>query len=141
MQSETNFLFLDLQWYIENKAAVFQGVEGLKQFIRIIYNKRNLNAYFLYSERPDFVNAKGRKATVSPEGVLARGSVEKLPAPLDKLLILRRQGNRLHLVDRISLDDHLVAMDWREISVIYSNYSLIVAPPINSKIREYLCFE
>jgi len=141
VQPETNFLFLDLQWYIDNKAAVFQGVEGLKQFIRIIYNKKNLNAYFLYSERPDFVNAKGRKATVSPEGVLARGSVGKLPAPLDKLLILRRQGNRLHLVDRISADDHLVAMDWCEVSAIYSNNSLIIPASINSKIREHVCLE
>ncbi len=141
VQPETNFLFLDLQWYIDNKAAVFQGVEGLKQFIRIIYNKKNLNAYFLYSERPDFINAEGRKATVSPEGLLARGSVGKLPAPLDKILILRRKGNRLHLVDRISMDDHLVAMDWRETSAIYSNNSLIISTPINSKVREHVCLE
>ncbi len=141
VRSETNFLFLDLQWYIDNKAAVFQGVEGLKQFIRIIYNKENLNAYFLYSEQPDFVNEKGRKASVTPKGVLARGSVENLPAPLDKLMILRREGNRLHMVDRISADDHLVAMDWREVSTIYSNVSLIIPTPINSKIREHVCSE
>ena len=141
VQPETNFLFLDLQWYIDNKAAVFQGVEGLKEFIRILYNKKSLNAYFLYSERPDFINAEERKATVTPKGVLARGSVGKLPAPLDKILIVRREGNRLHLVDRISVDDHLVAMDWRETSTIYSNNSLIMPAPTNSKIRENVCLE
>jgi hypothetical protein len=141
VRSETNFLFVDLQWYIGNKAAVFQGVEGLKQFIRIIYNKENLNAYFLYSEQPGFVNEEGRKASVTPKGVLARGSVENLPAPLGKLLILRREGNRLHMVDKISADDHLVAMDWREVFTIYSNVSLIIPTPINSKIREHVCLE
>jgi hypothetical protein len=64
-----------------------------------------------------------------------------LPAPLDKILIIRREGNRLHLVDRISVDDHLVAMDWRGISTIYSSFSLIERPPINSKIKEHLCLE
>ncbi len=141
VQAGTNFLFWDLQWYIGDKAAVFQGVEGLKEFIRIVYNKKNLNAYFIYSEGPDFVNAEGRKAKVSPAGVLARGNEARLPAPLDKLLIVRRVGNRLHLVNSISSDDHLVAIDWRQISAIHSNYSLIVPAPINSKVRERICSE
>lgn len=135
----TAFLFLDLQWYIDNKAAVFQGVEGLKEFIRILYNNKDLNAYFLYSEGPDFTNSEGRKATVSPEGALARGALAKSPAPLDRLLILRREGSRLHLVDKISVDDRSVAINWRGISAIYSNRSLIMPVPTNSRTQSRIC--
>ncbi len=141
VQTETNFLFLDLQWYIDNKAAVFQGVDGLKEFIRILYNKKHLNAYFLYSEGPGFVNSEGRRATVTPEGVFARGGFGKSPAPLDRLLILRREGSRLHLVDKLSKDDKSVAMDWLDISAIYSNKSLIMPAPTDLKSRAHICSE
>lgn len=141
VQTETTFLFLDLQWYIDNKASVFQGVEGLKEFIRILYNKKDLNAYFLYPEGTDFINSEGRKATVTPEGVLARGALGKSPAPLDRLLVLRREGSRLRLVDRISRDDKSVAINWRDISAIYSNKSLIMPAPTDLETRAHICSE
>jgi hypothetical protein len=141
VRPETNFLFLDLQWYVDNRAAVFQGVEGLREFIRILYSNKELNAYFLYSDGPEFMSSEGRKATVTPEGVFARGGLGKSPTPLDRLLILRREGNRLHLVDRISADNKSVAMDWLDISAIYSNKSLIGSAPTDLKTRAHICSE
>lgn len=121
----TTFLFLDLQWYLSNRAVVFQGVDGLPEYIRMLYGEKDLYAYFLYSLSKDFVDSEGRTATVSPRGLTARGSSVRPPIPLDTLLILRRVGSRLVLVDGLSKDRDRVAVDWRGVSTIKSNPKLI----------------
>ncbi len=141
VKPETIFLFLDLQSYIGDRAVVFQGVEGLREFIRILFHKRDLNAHFLYPDRPDFVDSKGRKAVVSRQGVQARGSGGRPRAPLDKLLILEKTGNGLNLLDGISASDHAAAIDWQGVDSIHSNKSLIISAPEGGRSRNGLCSE
>ena len=122
----TTFLFLDLQWYLSDRAVVFQGVDGLPEFIRILYGRKDLYAYFLYPVSHDVADAQGRTASVSPRGLVARGSSVRGPIPLDSLLVLRRVGSKLVLLDRLSEDRDQVAMDWNGVSVIRSNRDLIL---------------
>lgn len=122
----TTFLFLDLQWYLDDRAVVFQGVDGLPDFVRILYHQKDLYGYFLYTRTEDFVNAEARTAVASPQGLAARGSAVRGLVPLDSLLILRRVGSTLVLVNRISRDRNEVAIDWRGIDELRSNRNLIV---------------
>jgi hypothetical protein len=130
----TTFLFLDLQWYLSNRAVVFQGVDGLPEFVRILYGRKDLYAYFLYPLSEDLVGSDGRTASVSPRGLVARGSAVRGPIPLDSLLIFRRRGSKLVLLDSISEAQNEVAMDWNGVSIIRSNRDLISRPvkPVRS---------
>jgi hypothetical protein len=126
----TTFLFLDLQWYLSrggvDRAVVFQGVDGLGEFIRMIYGKKDVYAYFLYPRDLPSVEDKGRTATASPEGFMARGSAVRPPIPLESLLIFKRVGTKLVLVDHISAQDAAASVNWKGISSIHSNRELIV---------------
>jgi len=122
----TTFLFLDLQWYPSDRAVVFQGVDGLPEFVRILYGRKDLYAYFLYplSEVP-VDSADERTAAVSPSGLVARGSAVRGPIRLDSLLVFRRRGSRLELLDGITEAENQVSMKWIGVSVIKSNRDLI----------------
>ncbi len=126
----TTFLFLDLQWYISTRnpdsAVVFQGVDGLPEFIRMLYGKKDLYAYFLYPNSSPDIDEEGKRASASPEGLAARGSSGRLPIPLDSLLILQRKGDRLILLDNLCAEDGLAAISWEGVSSICSNYNLLL---------------
>lgn len=122
----TVFLFLDLQSYIGNRAIVFGGVHGLREFIRIFYHRKDLNAHYLYPYREDFPDTESRLATVTPKGVVARGLLPDNPIPLDRLLIVERQGEKLVLLDRLSSDDKKAAIRWEGVFSIRSNMNRIV---------------
>ncbi len=121
----TTFLFLDLQWYVSNRAVVFQGVDGLPEFVRILYGRNDLYAYFLYPLSEGMIDSDARTASVSPQGLIARGSAIRGPIPLDSLLIFRRRGSKLVLLDSIAEAQNEVAMHWNRVSVIKSNRDLI----------------
>ncbi len=136
----TTFLFLDLQSYIGNRAVVFGGTSGLREYIRILYDRRDLNAYYLYLYSDEFVDSEGRLATASSAGVVARGSPRERPIPLDSLLIFQRQGAQLVLLDSISAGDRLAAIRWEDVSVIHSNPELILpASEAATRWQEVCC--
>ncbi|MFA6222760.1 MAG: hypothetical protein WC647_10660 [Desulfomonilaceae bacterium] len=128
----STFLFLDLQSYITaggvDRAVVFQGVDGLGEWARILYRNRNIYAYFLYSQGEAFKDDEGRTASVSPQGVIARGSVTRGLIPLDSLIIVKRDVNRLRILDSLSEQDHAAAINWKGISQITTNRNLIIRP-------------
>jgi hypothetical protein len=127
--SGTTFLFLDLQSYLADRgignAVVVQGVDGMDEFIKMLYHNKNLYAYFLYPEEKIVNDTQGRKASVSPEGFVARGSAVRAPIPLDSLLILKRVGDKLVLIDKLSLEDG-AAIDWNGVSHVRSNPELVL---------------
>jgi hypothetical protein len=88
------------------------------------YDSRAVYAHYLYLDTPDFDPSEGRLARVSPEGVIARGCATPTHAPLDHLLILRRDGSRLELVDELALDSGM-AIEWNGVTSITSNLNLI----------------
>jgi hypothetical protein len=117
----TTFLFLDLQSYVSNRAIIFGGVNGLREFIRIFYHHSDIDAHYLYPATDTAHNVESRFATVSPKGVVARGTLPSEPTPLDTLLIVARVGERLVLLDGISAKGNLAAVCWRGVSSIRTN--------------------
>jgi hypothetical protein len=138
--SGTTFLFLDLQWYIPtitvDRVAVFQGVDGLPAFIRMLYGKKDLNAYFLYPPSDPLIDEEGRRATVSRNGLIARGCLASSPVRLDTLLILQRKDCDLDLLDCISAGDRVAAIKWEGVSSICSNHKLrLIASPSDRSLN------
>jgi hypothetical protein len=122
----TSFLFLNLQSYLSNRAIIFAGVNGLREFIRIFYNRKDIDAYYLYPYQKGFADSKVMPAFVSARGVVARGVLPKKPIKLDKLLIVERVGTRLMLLDKISEADKMAAIRWAGVTEIQSNRKLIL---------------
>jgi len=139
----TTFLFLDLQWYLSDNSAqsavVFQGVDGLGEFVRMLYNKKNLYAYFLYAKEQVAGDKEGRRASASPAGLVARGSATRPPIPLDSLLIFMRKGSRLVLLDTIFEGDGLAAIHWNGLAAIHSNRKLILPAAKASPRPQGIC--
>lgn len=129
----TTFLFLDLQSYVSragvSRAVVFQGVDGLGEFVRMLYGKKDLYGYFLYPKNLPGVPKEGRLAEALPQGLIARGSAVRPPIPLDSLIIFKRDGTKLVLLDRISATDGLAAVSWNGVSSLHSNRGLIRKGP------------
>lgn len=117
----TTFLFLDLQSYIGDRAIVFGGTHGLDAFIQMLYRSQNVHAYYLYLYDSSFINSEGRLAYASPNGIVARNSPPDRPIPLENLLIFRRVGDQLVLLEKISSEEDLAAIQWDDISIIMSN--------------------
>lgn len=122
----TTFLFLDLQSYLGNRAIVFGGVNGLTEFIRMFYHRRDVDAHYLYPYKHELADSESRTATVCPEGVVARGVLPSEPIGLNKLLIAAREGKRLVLLDKIRAADRLAAINWKGLTEIRSNRRLIL---------------
>ena len=146
VESNTTFLFLNLQSYISkngvDRAVVFQGVDGLVEWVRMLYGKRNIRAYFLYSRddvSPD--DKEERTAIVSKSGIVARGSATSGPIPLNALLICDRRANQLQLLDGLSQGEDVASLEWRGISKITSNRKLILSEAEAAGEKMRMCGE
>ena len=132
----TTFLLMDLQSYIPkggiDRAVVFQGVDGIGEFVKMLYGKKDLYAYFLYSKNRVPGDTKGEWAAVSPAGVVARGSAVRPPIPPDSLLILKREGTNLVLLDKVSAEEGTAAIRWNGAQSIRSNPDLILNSPASN---------
>jgi hypothetical protein len=126
----TTFLLMDVQSYVPkngmDRGVVFQGVDGIGEFVKMLYGRKDLYAYFLYPKHQVPNNTKGEWATVSPAGFTARGSAVRPPIPLDSLLIVKREGENLVLVDKLSAEDGTAAIKWNGAKSIRSNPELIL---------------
>lgn len=120
-----NFFFLDLQWYISSKAVVFQGVDGINEWIKIIYDNRQLHAYFLYPPEKDQTDYEEKSAIITPRGISARGSGLCGPSPLDSLVLMERKGDELEVVKSLSRNDNRVLAGWEGIDAIETNQELL----------------
>lgn len=129
----TTFLFLDLQCYVSDRAVVFQGVDGLPEFVRILYGDRSLKAYFLYPFGVVGPDEEGKTAVVCSEGILARGAALNGPSPLDSLIILKRNGPALILLEEISATEQKAAIRWNGISEIRTNKDRIAVDANHSR--------
>jgi hypothetical protein len=141
VQPGTTFLFLDLQSYVSNRAVIMQGTDGLNEFIKMMYHKKPVSAYFLYKANDRLRDKEGKTATVSPQGVVPRGRLSSDPVPLDNLLILRKTGSRLALVDSISRDEDLAAINWQGVSSIHSNLGRILRNSVGNETFRDMCLK
>lgn len=125
---KTNLVFLDLETY-HKRAAVVRGWAGLRELMRILYDDRSLGAWYVYTPSKNLSDAELQKAIVLPGGFVSRGMSLKKPAPHDSLLVLKRQGRELVLVDELSSRDSQVSkgISWRDANKLASNINRITA--------------
>ncbi|MGC9030736.1 MAG: hypothetical protein ACP5LD_13860 [Desulfomonilaceae bacterium] len=127
VQSHTNFVFLDLETY-HKRAAVVRRWAGLRELIRMLYDDKTLGAWYLYPYAEIPPNKRFQQAIVSPGGFVSRGLALDTPMPHDTLLLLKRIGRRLVLVDKITSTDGAVhtGISWRGSSMLRCNKNRIV---------------
>ncbi|MGC8658895.1 MAG: hypothetical protein ACP5U1_07450 [Desulfomonilaceae bacterium] len=130
VEPKTTFLFMGLQSYIYRHgvahAVIYQGVDGLGEWIKMLYGRKDVYAYFIYP-RAEMVNDdKGRLAYASPSGFEARGSIIRGKIPLDTILIFEKHRNKMKLLDSLSEKDNVAAIKWDGISEIQSNMNRIL---------------
>ncbi len=119
-----NFLFIDLQWYLGDNAVVFQGVDGLNEWIKIVFDTRDINGFFLYPAQNDYDDQE-TDAIISREGVRARGSSMHGPLPLDSLILIERNAERLTVLRSVTRQEKKIAANWHGVEQIETNYQLI----------------
>ena len=120
-----NFLFLDLQWYLSSNAVVFQGVDGLNEWIKIVYGNRKVNAYFLYPFDKDQQDHE-KQATITRDGISPRGSAIQGRLPLDSLILMERQADSLVTLGEMTREEQKIAAQWDGVEQIKTNKDLII---------------
>jgi hypothetical protein len=135
---ETLVLYVDLQERREG-AVVFEGTQSLQEFTRIFYDDASIDGRFLYVQGADFDPSEGRLAVVSEAGIIARGMWQ--PVPLDRLVIVRRAGDQIEVVDKLTPQD-MVAIDWQNgISEIITTPGRILTAAEPSPLQRHCCEE
>ncbi len=118
----TNFLLLDLESY-HKRAAVFRGWAGLRELFKMLYDDRSVGAWYLHSSATDWPNTTQQQAIVLPAGILSRSMSFDAPAAHNSLLLFKREGTDLVLLEKIFPGDGLVTtgITWRQYQSIVSN--------------------
>jgi len=123
----STLLFLDLQSYIGNRAVIFQGVDGLNQYVKMLYHNKTVQGYFLYSREHNDVGASDRTAIITPKGVSARGSAPSGPSPIDSIIMFKRQRSQLVILDSVSNEESVLDAQWIGITRIASRTERIAS--------------
>jgi len=139
VRSESNFVFLDLECY-HGRAPVIRRWSGLRELVRMLYRDRTLGAWYLYPCCWEWPNKVFQKAFVCPRGFVSRGMKMDQPAPHDSLVILKRSGNELVMLNKIEPRDGSVStgIAWLDAKELKSNRDRILAwsdaPPSEARL-------
>lgn len=123
----TNFLLLNLEYY-HKRAAVFRGWGGLKELVRMLYDSRDLGAFYVHPYAWSWPNKVCQQGIARADGFCTRGVKLNKPLPLESLVILNRFGDRLKIVEKLTCFDSMAptGICWKDISQIHSNPDRIV---------------
>ena len=123
----TNFLLLNLE-YFHKRAAVFRGWGGLKELVRMLYDSRDLGAFYVHPYAWSWPNKVCQQGIARRDGFCTRGVKLDKPLPLESLVILNRFGDRLKIVEKLTCFDSMAptGICWKDISQIHSNPDRIV---------------
>ncbi len=126
VRSGTNFLFLDVDCSYK-RAQVIRTWNCLGQLIRMLYNDQTLGAWYIYPYAYNEPNHMAQQAVVTPTGFLSRGQRQSEPAPPETLLLFKRSGRELVLLDRITAEDGSVptGIEWRGVKRLKTNFERI----------------
>ena len=127
VEPKTNFLFVDLESY-HKRAAIFRGWNGLRELMKMLYDSRDLGAYYVYKRSLIAPNELHQQAVYYPKGFVSRGVKMDKPLSPDSLVVLDRTGSDLVLLDTLSRDDGLVSngIKWVGVSSFTSNIDRIL---------------
>ncbi len=128
VKPDTNFLFLDVDCS-HKRAAVIRKWNCLSELVRMLYVDRTLGAWYVYRHAYNEPNHMAQQALVTPAGFLSRGQRQGEPAAPETLLLFKRSGRQLVLLDRITARDGSVCtgIEWRGIRRLASNFERIEA--------------
>jgi hypothetical protein len=129
VKSGTNFVFLDVACS-HKRAEVIRKENGLRELVQMLYADQTLGAWRLYPYSHDHATHECHQAVATSSGFLSGpGQRQSEPAPTESLLLLRRSGRELILVDTISNQDGLVptGIAWRGVDRLTSNFERIEA--------------
>jgi hypothetical protein len=124
----TNFLFLDVACFHKRVEVIRQEKDGLRELIRMLYTDQTLNVWRFYSHAYDPHTHMRQQAIATPAGfVSGAGQRQSEPAPLDSLLLFKRAGRELVLLERITAQDGSVpsGIAWQGVDHLASNLGRI----------------
>ncbi len=123
----TNLVFVDLDSTYK-RAVVFRGWIGLTQFVRMLYKDPDLGAWYIYPYAWQWPNEVRQQAFISAKGFVSRGLKMDGPVPLDSLIVLKREDERMVLVETLRSDDGTAptGINWYDIASVDSNRERIV---------------
>ncbi|MGC8660259.1 MAG: hypothetical protein ACP5U1_14430, partial [Desulfomonilaceae bacterium] len=127
VQKGTNFIFVDMELYYK-RAAVMRGWSGLRELVRMLYNDPTLGAWYIYPSSKDWPNTGRQQAIVLPSGFISRGIEMRRPAHPSTLLIFRRLGSDLALLNELTAGDGFVksGVSWQGCASLKSNPARII---------------
>jgi len=130
VKSGTNFVFLDLECS-HKRAEVIRKENGLHELIGMLYADQTVGAWRAYSDAYGRSDHLYQRSTVTSEGFLSRGQRQNEPAPHESLLLIKRSGRRLVLLDRITARDCPVpsGIEWKGVERLTSKLERIEARP------------
>ena len=138
VKSGTNFVFLDIACS-HKRAEVIRKENGLPELVGMLYADQTLGAWRLYPYAYDRSTHVYHQAVAMPEGFLTGGQRQNEPAPCESLLLFKRSGRELVLLDGITARDGSVptGIAWRGVEQLTSNFGRIEAWPtaISPKAR------
>jgi hypothetical protein len=128
VRSGTNFVFLDLNCS-HKRAEVIRRENGLRELIGMLYADNTLRAWRIYPYAYHWPDHVYQQALATPEGLLSRGQRQNEPAPNESLLLFKRSGRELVLLDKITTQDGSVptGIAWRGVERLTSNFGRIEA--------------
>jgi len=128
VKSGTNFLFLDLNCS-HKRAEVIRRWNGLRELVGMLYADQTLGAWYVDSYADDSSVHTCRQALATPSGFLTRGQRQPEPASHESLLLFKRTGRELVLLDGITAQDGsgLTGIAWQGVGRLASNFSRIEA--------------
>lgn len=130
VKSGTNFVFLDIECS-HKRAEVIRKENGLYELIGMLYADRTVGAWRAYSDAYGRSDHLYQRSTVTPEGFLSRGQRQNKPAPHESLLLIKRSGRKLVLLDKITARDRPVptGIEWNGVEQLTSKLERIEAGP------------
>jgi hypothetical protein len=126
VRSGTNFVFLDINCS-HKRAEVIRRENGLRELIGMLYADHTLCAWRVYRHAYHWPGCVYQQAVALPAGFLSRGQRQDKPAPQESLLLFKRSGRELVLLDTITAQDGSVptGIAWRGVEHLTSNIGRI----------------
>ena len=130
VRSGTNFVFLDIACSHKHAEVIRPETDGLRELIWMLYADQTLHGWRLYQYSYAPYTHVYQQAIATPAGFLSESSQRQSePAPHDSLLLLKRSGRELVLLDGITASDGSVptGIAWRGVERLTSNLGRIEA--------------
>lgn len=126
VKSGTNFIFLDIDCS-HKRAEVVRRWNCLRELVQMLYGDRTLSVLYLYAHAHTSLDPVAQQAAATPAGFLSRGQGQNEPAPLGSLLLFKRSGRELLLLDKITAGDGSVptGIAWQGVDHLASNFQRI----------------